>query len=92
MASMIYPEQAKNRTFVLTWEGLSFAGKAIDLMVEENGGRKLIGTISTKEELEAGKEFDYNGSKIFVQYKKVFAFIKELAVLVDGVKVAGRSL
>ncbi|MFZ2190287.1 MAG: hypothetical protein WA057_00045 [Candidatus Magasanikiibacteriota bacterium] len=92
MASMIYPDQNHNRTFILTWEGMSFAGKPIDLLVEENGERKMIGNIVSKEELENGKEFDLNGEKIFVQHKKVFAFIKELFLSVNGVKVKGRMI
>lgn len=90
MASMIYPEQTKNRTFVLTWDGVSFAGKPIDLLVEEHGEKKNIGQLVSKEELENGKEFDYNGEKIFVAHKKVFWFIKELFLSVNGVKVQGR--
>lgn len=92
MAGFIYPEQAKNRTFILTWEGMNFSGKQIDLQVEENGERKLIGSLISKEELANGKEFDYNGEKIFIQHKKVFAFIKELFLSVNGVKVAGRAM
>jgi len=90
MSSMIYPDQ--NRTFILTWEGISFSGKQIDLLVEENGQRNLIGSIALKEELESGKEFGYNGEKIFVQHKKVFAFIKELYLSVNGTKVSGQSM
>jgi|GEM_PF-5537201 len=89
MASFIYPQE--NRIFVLTWEGMSFIGKPMDLIVEENGERKLIGQVVSKDELINGKEFDFNGEKIFVQHKKVFAFIKELFLSVNGVKVAGRA-
>jgi len=87
---MTYPNN--NRTFILTWEGMSFKGKEIDLLIDENGEKKKIGSIVSKEELDNGKEFDHNGSKIHVQYKKVFAFIKELSLEVDGVKVKGQSL
>lgn len=90
MASMTYPNN--NRTFILTWEGMSFSGKQIDLLVEENGERVLVGSINSKEELQNGKEFDLNGEKIHVQHKKVFAFIKELAVTVGGEKLKGNSV
>lgn len=92
MASMIYPEQTKNRTFVLTWEGMSFSGKQIELQVEENGGRNLIGTINSKEELANGKEFEHNGEKIFVQLKKVFGIFGNLILMVNGIKVQGRAM
>lgn len=92
MSSMIYEDQEKNRTFILAWDGMSFINKPIDLLVETNGQRNLIGTIKSKEELENGKEFDYQDQKIFVQHKKVFLFIKELFLSVNGVKVSGRSL
>jgi hypothetical protein len=102
MASMIYPEPAKNRTFLLTWEGMSFNNKKIDLLVagqaintvedvKGNENWQSVGSIASREELENGKEFNYAGSSIFVQHKKVFWFIKELALTVDGVKLRGNS-
>lgn len=92
MGSFIYPDNQKQRTFILTWEGMNFSGKQMDLLVEVNGERKLVGSIASKEELANGKEFDYNGDKIFVQHKKVFVFIKELFLSVNGVKVSGRAM
>ena len=99
---MVYPEQGKNRTFILTWEGASLNNKKIDLAVtdrivstvediKDDDKWQLIGNISTKEELENGKGFNYGGSQIFVQHKKVFWFIKELTLLVDSIKVKGNS-
>ncbi|PLX28662.1 hypothetical protein C0581_01310 [Candidatus Parcubacteria bacterium] len=92
MPGFIYPDQEQNRAFILTWEGMSFKGKEIDLLVDEDGEKKKIGSIVSKEELENGKEFDYNGLKIQVQHKKIFAFIKELSLEVNGSKIKGQML
>ncbi|MBI4427041.1 MAG: hypothetical protein HY569_00965 [Candidatus Magasanikbacteria bacterium] len=102
MANMVYPDQNKNRTFLLTWEGGSLNNKKINLAVtdrivatveeiREEDKWRLIGSIYSKEELAEGKKFNFGDLNIMVQQKKVFWFIKELILFVDGKKVKGNS-
>lgn len=99
---MVYPDQNKNRTFLLTWEGGSLNNKKINLAVtdrivatveeiREEDKWRLIGSIYSKEELAEGKKFNFGDLNIMVQQKKVFWFIKELILFVDGKKVKGNS-
>ena len=83
-------ESNKTKRNVISIKMNKFVAKHMKLEdIKDDDKWQLIGNISTKEELENGKGFNYGGSQIFVQHKKVFWFIKELTLLVDSIKVKG---